>query len=141
MVTVPGPRGCQRRFLQPRRPYGRGNHEHLWLERELYRAGRIHVPHRDARRSAEDQAMESLPDNEIKAAMQALPEQFRIAVYYADVEGFRCKEIAAIMNIPHGPVMSRLHRGRQQLRSQLGAGNLTSRRKAGGDNPLTSPST
>jgi RNA polymerase sigma-70 factor, ECF subfamily len=85
--------------------------------------------------------MESLPDNEIKAAMQSLPEQFRIAVNYADVEGFRCKEIAAIMNIPHGTVMSRLHRGRQQLRSQLGAGNLTSRRKAGGDNPLTSPST
>jgi RNA polymerase sigma-70 factor (ECF subfamily) len=71
-------------------------------------------------RSAEDHALDLLPDNDIKAAMQALPGQFREVVYYADVEGFRYKEIAALTNIPHGTVMSRLHRGRKQLRMLLG---------------------
>ena len=75
-----------------------------------------------ALRSAEDHALDLLPDNDIKAAMQALPGQFREVVYYADVEGFRYKEIAALTNTPHGTVMSRLHRGRQQLRTLLGGG-------------------
>jgi len=70
-------------------------------------------------RSAEVEALEALPDNEIKAALQALPEHFRMAVYYADVEGFAYREIAAIMDIPRGTVTSRLHRGRQQLRTLL----------------------
>ena len=75
-----------------------------------------------ALRSAEDHALDLLPDNEIKAAMQALPGQFREVVYYADVEGFRYKEIAALTNVPRGTVMSRLHRGRRQLRMLLGGG-------------------
>jgi RNA polymerase sigma-70 factor, ECF subfamily len=69
--------------------------------------------------SAEDQALAALPDTEIMAAMRSLPEQFRTVVYYADVEGFRHREIADIMGTPHGTVMSRLHRGRQHLRRQL----------------------
>jgi RNA polymerase sigma-70 factor, ECF subfamily len=69
--------------------------------------------------SAEDQALATLPDPQIKAAMQALPEQFRIAVYFADVAGFSYKEIAAIMDTEEGTVSSRLNRGRQQLRNLL----------------------
>ena len=74
-----------------------------------------------ALRSAEDHALGLLPDNDIKAAMQALPRQFREVVYYADIEGLRYKEIAALTNAPHGTVMSRLHRGRRQLRTLLAA--------------------
>jgi RNA polymerase sigma-70 factor (ECF subfamily) len=71
--------------------------------------------------SAEDHALALLPDDNVKAAMQALPGQFREAVYYADVEGLRYDEIAALMNTPRGTVMSRLHRGRRQLRTLLGS--------------------
>ena len=70
-------------------------------------------------RSAEVEAMELLPDDEIRAALAQLPEEFRMAVYYADVQDLPYKEIAEIMDTPLGTVMSRLHRGRKQLRELL----------------------
>ena len=69
--------------------------------------------------SAEDQALKRFGDQDLVAAMRALPEQFRTTVYYADMQGLPYKEIAAVMNTPIGTVVSRLHRGRRRLRRQL----------------------
>jgi RNA polymerase sigma-70 factor (ECF subfamily) len=73
----------------------------------------------DQGKSAEVEALEQLPDSDIKNALQELPEEFRLAIYFVDVEGFSYKEVAEILNIPAGTVMSRLHRGRKLLRESL----------------------
>jgi len=72
-----------------------------------------------ASRSAEAEAIDHLPDSAVKDALQSIPEDFRLAVYFADVEGFSYQEIAEIMKTPIGTVMSRLHRGRRLLRDLL----------------------
>ncbi|MEJ6573761.1 MAG: sigma-70 family RNA polymerase sigma factor [Actinomycetes bacterium] len=73
----------------------------------------------DQGKSAEDEVLENLPDGDVKRALQEIPEEFRLAVFYADVEGYSYKEIAEILGIPSGTVMSRLHRGRKLLRTLL----------------------
>ncbi|WP_130450112.1 sigma-70 family RNA polymerase sigma factor [Zhihengliuella halotolerans] len=70
-------------------------------------------------RSAEAEALDHLPDSDVKTALASIPEEFRLAVYFADVEGYSYKEVAGILGIPMGTVMSRLHRGRKQLRELL----------------------
>jgi RNA polymerase sigma factor (sigma-70 family) len=70
-------------------------------------------------RSAEAEVLETLPDSQIQAAMHALPEDFRAAVYYADVYGYTYAQTAAILNIPPGTAMSRASRARQRLRIAL----------------------
>ncbi|MFA9276330.1 MAG: sigma-70 family RNA polymerase sigma factor [Rhodoluna sp.] len=70
-------------------------------------------------RSAEAEAIDHLPASAVKDALQAIPEEFRAAVYLVDVEGYSYQEVADIMDTPTGTVMSRLHRGRKLLREQL----------------------
>jgi len=70
-------------------------------------------------RSAEDEVLDHFTDADVKAAIEALPEQFRMAVLLGDVEGFSYKEIAEILDVPIGTVMSRLHRGRRALQKRL----------------------
>ena len=69
--------------------------------------------------SAESKVLDEMPDEDVKRALESIPENFRMAVLLADVEGFSYKEIAEIMEIPIGTVMSRLHRGRKALEKAL----------------------
>jgi len=73
----------------------------------------------DLEPSAEAEVIERLPDEDVQAALASLPDVFRMAVILADVEGFSYKEIAAILDVPIGTVMSRLHRGRKALERAL----------------------
>ena len=91
-------------------------------------------------RSAEAEAIDHLPDSAVKDALQSIPEDFRLAVYFADVEGFSYQEIAEIMKTPIGTVMSRLHRGRRLLRELL-AGYAAERGLGMGRDQKTSRST
>ena len=70
-------------------------------------------------RSAEDDVLTNIPDADVKEALESIPENFRMAVLLADVEGFSYKEIAEITDVPIGTVMSRLHRGRKALEKAL----------------------
>ena len=88
--------------------------EDLYLYRRL---GGLEATQRG--RSAEDELMDLVTEGEVKDAIEALPDQFRMAVLLADVEGFSYKEIAEILDIPIGTVMSRLHRGRKALQKTL----------------------
>lgn len=90
-----------------------GELEDLYLFRRLGEAGG------GASVSAEVEALDRFVDEDIKAALEALPENFRLPVLLADVEGFAYKEIAEILDVPIGTVMSRLHRGRKQLQKEL----------------------
>lgn len=92
-----------------------GEVEDLYLYRRL---GGLEASTRS--RSAEDELMDLVTDAEVKDALDALPDQFRIAVLLADVEGFSYKEISDILEVPIGTVMSRLHRGRKGLQKLLG---------------------
>ncbi|MFC6422676.1 sigma-70 family RNA polymerase sigma factor [Ornithinimicrobium tianjinense] len=88
-------------------------------EIEDYQLARAASHHSSGLRSAETEALDHLPDSDVKEALASIGEDFRLAVYLADVEGFSYKEIAEIMSTPIGTVMSRLHRGRKQLRELL----------------------
>ena len=74
---------------------------------------------RSVEASAETEVLDRIPDADVKAALESLPEYFRLAVLLADVEGFGYKEIAEITDVPIGTVMSRLHRGRKALERAL----------------------
>jgi RNA polymerase sigma-70 factor (ECF subfamily) len=87
---------------------------------DLYLYKRLSGPGSDqAGRSAEDEALDRFTDEDVKSALEALPETFRMAVLLADVEGFSYKEISEITDVPIGTVMSRIHRGRRALQKAL----------------------
>lgn len=101
---------------QSRRPkeVDLGEVEDLYLYRRVATSGT-----REASRSAEEEVLSGFVDSDVKQAIEALPENFRLPVLLADVEGFSYKEISDIMDVPIGTVMSRLHRGRKALQKAL----------------------
>lgn len=139
----------QETYLKAYRAYGsfkEGTNLKAWLYRILtntfinvYRARRRHPEEADleevedfylfrrlggleaaaAARSTEDEVLDHFTDDEVKQALESLPEAFRMTVLLADVEGFSYKEIAEITDVPIGTVMSRLHRGRRSLEKAL----------------------
>lgn len=86
---------------------------------DLYLYKRLSATNAEFGRSAEDELLETITDSAVKEAIESLPESFRMAVLLSDVEGFSYKEIADILDVPMGTVMSRLHRGRKALQKAL----------------------
>ena len=104
-------------FINTRRKRGREPAQSLFAE-----LGELHVPDTlmsQTARSAEEEALNRLADSDVLRALRELPEGFSAAIYLADIEGYPYKEIAEMLGTPIGTVMSRLHRGRQQLRARL----------------------
>jgi RNA polymerase sigma-70 factor (ECF subfamily) len=104
-------------FINTRRKRGREPAQSLFGE-----LGDLHFPVTlmgQTARSAEEEAMNRLADSDVLRALRELPEGFSAAIYLADIEGYPYKEIAEMLGTPIGTVMSRLHRGRQQLRARL----------------------
>jgi RNA polymerase sigma-70 factor, ECF subfamily len=122
-------------FINTRRKAGREPAQSLFSE-----LGDMQVPEnllaQSAAPSAEDEALTRLADSEVLRALRDLPEGFSTTIYLADVEGYPYKEIAEIMGTPIGTVMSRLHRGREQLRERLVAHG---RGRDDGDTPQRAP--
>jgi len=104
-------RSAQRR---PETPVDVEDVEDLYLYKRMSGSGGS-----EPGRSAEDEALERFTDDDVKSALEALPENFRMAVLLADVEGFSYKEISDITDVPIGTVMSRIHRGRRALQKAL----------------------
>jgi len=103
-----------------RRDSRRPNETDLADVEDLYLYRRIGSEHSaDASRSVEDLVLDGLVEADIKQAVESLPEAFRVPVLLADLEGFSYKEIASILDVPIGTVMSRLHRGRKALQKTL----------------------
>jgi RNA polymerase sigma-70 factor (ECF subfamily) len=90
--------------------------EDLYLYKRMASTGAGSMP---VGRSAEDEALDRFTDDDVKTALEELPEAFRMAVLLADVEGFSYKEISEITEVPIGTVMSRIHRGRKALQKAL----------------------